>query len=87
MWILYAFGSAIFAGATSILAKIGIEDIDSHLATALRTTVVLVFSWKFVFITGSQEQVSDISLKSYVFLLITGTMTGASWLCYIKAIQ
>ena len=87
MWILYAFGSALFAGATSILAKIGIEEVDSHLATALRTIVVLVFSWLMVFIVGSQNQLTAISLKSYIFLILSGMATGASWLCYFKALQ
>lgn len=87
MWILYAFGSALFAGATSILAKIGIEEVDSHLATALRTIVVLVFSWLMVFIIGSQNQLTAISIKSYVFLILSGMATGASWLCYFKALQ
>ena len=87
MWILYAFGSAFFAGATSILAKIGIEDVDSHVATALRTIVVLIFSWLMVFIVGSQSQLVDISIKSYIFLILSGMATGASWLCYFKALQ
>ena len=87
MWILYALGSALFAGATSILAKIGIEEVDSHLATALRTIVVLVFSWLMVFIVGSQNQLTAISIKSYVFLILSGMATGASWLCYFKALQ
>ena len=87
MWILYAFGSALFAGATSILAKIGIEDVDSHVATALRTIVVLIFSWMMVFIVGSQSQLVDISIKSYIFLILSGMATGASWLCYFKALQ
>lgn len=87
MWILYAFGSALFAGATSILAKIGIEEVDSHLATALRTIVVLVFSWLMVFIVESQNQLTAISIKSYVFLILSGMATGASWLCYFKALQ
>lgn len=87
MWILYAFGSALFAGATSILAKIGIEEVDSHLATALRTIVVLVFSWLMVFIVGSQNQLTAISIKSYIFLILSGMATGASWLCYFKALQ
>lgn len=87
MWILYAFGSALFAGATSILAKIGIEEVDSHLATALRTIVVLVFSWLMVFIVGSQNQLTAISIKSYIFLILSGVATGASWLCYFKALQ
>ena len=87
MWILYAFGSALFAGATSILAKIGIEDVDSHVATALRTSVVLIFSWLMVFIVGSQSQLVDISIKSYIFLILSGMATGASWLCYYKALH
>ena len=87
MWILYAFGSALFAGATSILAKIGIEDVDSHVATALRTIVVLIFSWLMVFIVRSQSQLVDISIKSYIFLILSGMATGASWLCYFKALQ
>ena len=87
MWILYAFGSALFAGVTSILAKIGIEDVDSHVATALRTIVVLIFSWMMVFIVGSQSQLVDISIKSYIFLILSGMATGASWLCYFKALQ
>lgn len=87
MWILYAFGSALFAGATSILAKIGIEDVDSHVATALRTIVVLIFSWLMVFIVGSQSQLVDISIKSYIFLILSGMATGASWLYYFKALQ
>ena len=87
MWILYAFGSALFAGATSILAKIGIEDVDSHVATALRTIVVLIFSWLMVFIVGSQSQLVDISIKSYIFLILSGMATGASWLCYFKSLQ
>ena len=87
MWILYAFGSALFAGATSILAKIGIEYVDSHVATALRTIVVLIFSWLMVFIVGSQNQLVDISIKSYIFLILSGMATGASWLCYFKALQ
>ena len=87
MWILYAFGSALFAGATSILAKIGIEDVDSHVATALRTIVVLIFSWLMVFIVGSQSQLVDISIKSYIFLILYGMAKGASWLCYFKSLQ
>lgn len=87
MWILYAFGSALFAGATSILAKIGIEDVDSHVATALRTIVVFIFSWLMVFIVGSQSQLVDISIKSYIFLILSGMATGASWLYYFKALQ
>lgn len=87
MWVLYAFASAIFAGATSILAKVGIKDVDSHVATAIRTIVVLVFSWMMVFIVGSQWTLNEISTKSYIFLILSGMATGASWLCYFKALQ
>lgn len=76
-----------FCRCTSILAKIGIEDVDSHVATALRTIVVLIFSWLMVFIVGSQNQLTAISIKSYVFLILSGMATGASWLCYFKALQ
>ncbi|WP_455504799.1 EamA family transporter [Clostridium sp.] len=87
MWILYAFGSAFFAGATSILAKIGVKDIDSHVATAIRTIVVLIFSWIMVFIVGSQGTIGNISGKTLKFLILSGFATGASWLCYFKALQ
>lgn len=87
MWILYAFGSAFFAGATSILAKIGVKDIDSHVATAIRTIVVLIFSWIMVFIVGSQGTIGNISGKALTFLILSGFATGASWLCYFKALQ
>lgn len=87
MWVLYAFASAVFAGTTSILVKMGIKDVDSHVATAIRTIVVLVFSWMMVFVVGSQWTVNDISIKSYVFLILSGLATGASWLCYFKALQ
>lgn len=87
MWVLYAFASAVFAGTTSILAKMGIKDVDSHVATAIRTIVVLVFSWMMVFVVESQWTVNDISIKSYVFLILSGLATGASWLCYFKALQ
>ena len=87
MWILYAFGSAFFAGATSILAKIGVKDIDSHVATAIRTIVVLIFSWIMVFIVGSQGTIGNISGKTLKFLILSGFATGASWLCYYKALQ
>ena len=87
MWILYAFGSAFFAGATSILAKIGVKDIDSHIATAIRTIVVLIFSWIMVFIVGSQGTIGNISGKTLTFLILSGFATGASWLCYFKALQ
>lgn len=87
MWILYAFGSAFFAGATSILAKIGVKDIDSHVATAIRTILVLIFSWIMVFIVGSQGTIGNISGKTLTFLILSGFATGASWLCYFKALQ
>ena len=87
MWLLYAFGSSLFAGMTSILAKIGIKNTDSDLATALRTIVVLLFSWLMVFIVGSQHTIGTISSRSLVFLILSGCATGASWLCYFKALQ
>ncbi|QAT50443.1 EamA family transporter [Caproiciproducens sp. NJN-50] len=87
MWLLYAFGSALFAGMTSILAKIGIKNTDSNLATALRTIVVLLFSWLMVFIVGSQNTIGAISGYSLLFLILSGVATGASWLCYFKALQ
>ena len=87
MWILYAFGSAFFAGATSILAKVGVKDVDSHVATAIRTIVVLIFSWIMVFIVGSQGSIGEISEKTFIFLILSGFATGASWLCYFKALQ
>lgn len=87
MWIVYAFGSAFFAGITSILAKIGIQKTDSNLATALRTTVVLLFSWIMVAIAGSAAQIAEISARSYLFLTLSGLATGASWLCYFRALQ
>ena len=87
MWILYAFGSALFAGITSILAKCGIKKTDSHVATALRTIIVLIFSWLMVFIVQSQNQISTISNKIWLFLILSGFATGASWLCYFKALQ
>ena len=87
MWLVYAAGSAFFAGVTSILAKCGIRRTDSNLATAFRTIVVLVFAWGMVFITGSQGQVTQISGRSLLFLILSGLATGASWLCYFKALQ
>lgn len=87
MWILYAFGSALFAGMTAVLAKIGVKDTDSNLATAIRTVIVLLFSWLMVFIVGSQHTIADISAHSLVFLILSGSATGASWLCYFKALQ
>ena len=87
MWVLYAFGSAFFAGITSILAKCGIKKTDSDAATAVRTGVVLVFSWIMVFIAGSAHTIPLIETKTWVFLVLSGFATGASWLCYFKALQ
>ncbi len=87
MWILLAVGSAVFAALTSILAKIGIEGVNSTLATAIRTVVVLVMAWGMVFLAGSQSGISEISKKSWLFLILSGLATGASWLCYFKALQ
>ena len=87
MWIVYAFGSALFAGLTSILAKCGIRKTDSTVATAIRTIVVLIFSWLMVFVVGSQDQLSTIDGKTLLFLVLSGLATGASWLCYFKALQ
>lgn len=87
MWIAYAFGSALFAGLTSILAKCGIKQTDSNVATALRTIVVLVFSWLMVLVTGADHNFAAVSGKTWCFLLLSGLATGASWLCYFKALQ
>lgn len=87
MWIMFAFGSALFAGLTAILAKCGIRNTDSNVATALRTIVVLAFSWLMVFVTGAQSGMGSISMKTMVFLVLSGVATGASWLCYFKALQ
>ena len=87
MWILFAFGSALFAGLTSILAKCGIRKTDSTVATAIRTIVVLLFSWLMVFVVGSQGTIADISGRTLLFLALSGLATGASWLCYFKALQ
>lgn len=87
MWIMFAFGSALFAGLTAILAKCGIRNTDSNVATALRTIVVLVFSWLMVFVTGAQSGMNSISMKTMVFLVLSGVATGTSWLCYFKALQ
>ena len=87
MWIMFAFGSALFAGLTAILAKCGIRNTDSNVATALRTIVVLAFSWLMVFVTGAQSGMNSISMKTMVFLVLSGVATGASWLCYFKALQ
>ena len=87
MWIVYALAAALFAGMVSILTKIGIKNTDSTLATALRTTVVLVFAWLMVFVVGSQDSVGSVDGRSLVFLLLSGAATGGSWLCYFKALQ
>jgi len=87
MWIAFALLSAFFAAITSILAKIGIEGINSNLATAIRTVVVLIMAWGIVFITGTQNQVSSIGIKSWIFLILSGLATGLSWLFYYKALQ
>lgn len=87
LWLFFAFGSAFFAGITAILAKIGIEHINSTLATAVRTIVVLIFSWLMVFVVGSQKTIGQISGRTLLFLVLSGLSTGASWLCYFKALQ
>lgn len=87
MWFVFALLSAVFAAVTSILAKIGIENVASNLATAIRTVVVVVMSWIMVFVTNQQGGISDISKKSWIFLILSGLATGLSWLCYYKAIQ
>ena len=87
MWLLFAFGSALFAGLTAILAKCGIRNTDSNVATALRTGVVLVFSWLMVLVVGAQSGIRDISAKILIFLILSGLSTGISWLCYFKALQ
>ena len=87
LWILFAFGSAFFAGITAVLAKIGIEHINSTLATAVRTVVVLAFAWLMVFVVGSQNTIGQITGNTLLFLILSGLSTGASWLCYFKALQ
>ena len=87
MWLLFAILSSVFAALTSILAKIGIEDVNSNLATAIRTAVVLIVSWGMVFLTNAQKEIGEISEKSWLFLILSGFATGASWLCYYKALQ
>ncbi|WP_099203650.1 EamA family transporter [Miniphocaeibacter massiliensis] len=87
MWILLAFGAAIFAGITAILSKIGVEDVDSNLATSIRTTVVLISAWILVFITGVVKEISEITTRTLFFLMLSGFSTGASWICYFKAIK
>lgn len=87
MWFVFALLSSIFAALTSILAKVGIDGVNSNLATAIRTVVVVVMSWGMVFITHAQNGLTSISKKSWIFLIISGIATGASWLCYYKALQ
>ena len=87
MWVLFAFGSAFFAGITAILAKVGIRNTDSDTATAIRTVVVLLFSWLMAWISGSIGQLSSVSAKTWLFLVLSGLATGASWLCYFRALQ
>lgn len=87
MWFIFALLSAIFAALTSILAKIGIEGVNSNLATAIRTVVVVIMSWGMVFLTNAQGGITDIDKKSWLFLILSGLSTGASWLCYYKALQ
>lgn len=87
MWLIFAILSAVFAALTSILAKVGIDGVNSNLATAIRTIVVVAMAWLMVFITGRQHGIAEISGKSWLFLILSGLATGASWLCYYKAIQ
>ena len=87
MWFIFALLSAVFAALTSILAKVGIDGVNSNLATAIRTVVVVVMAWGMVFLTSAQTGLSQISRKSWIFLILSGLATGASWLCYYKALQ
>ena len=87
MWFWFALGSAVFAALTSILAKIGIEGVNSNLATAIRTMVVVVMAWGMVFLTNAQKGIAGISRRSWIFLILSGLATGASWLCYYRALQ
>lgn len=87
MWLIFAIGSAVFASLTSILAKVGIEGVNSNLATAIRTFVVLIMAWGMVFLTHAQTGIGSISRKSWLFLILSGLATGASWLCYYRALQ
>lgn len=87
MWFIFAFLSAIFAALTSILAKVGIDGVNSNLATAIRTVVVVVMAWGMVFLTNAQKGLSEIGTKSWIFLILSGLATGVSWLCYYKALQ
>ena len=87
MWLLFAVLSSVFAALTSILAKVGIDGVNSNLATAIRTVVVLVIAWGMVFLTNAQSGIADIGKKSWLFLILSGLATGASWLCYYRALQ
>lgn len=87
MWLIFAILSSVFAALTSILAKIGIDGVNSNLATAIRTAVVLAMSWLMVFVTSAQSGISEINKRSWIFLILSGLATGASWLCYYKALQ
>ena len=87
MWLILAIGASVFAALTSILAKVGIENVNSNLATAIRTFVVLIMSWGMVFLTNAQGGILEISKRSWLFLILSGLATGASWLCYYKALQ
>ena len=87
MWLIFALLSAVFAALTSILAKVGIDNVNSNLATAIRTVVVVIMAWGMVFLTNAQSGISEISRKSWLFLILSGLATGASWLCYYKALQ
>lgn len=87
MWFVFALGSAVFAALTSILAKVGIEGVNSNLATAIRTVVVVVMAWVMVFLTNAQGGLPEISRKSWIFLILSGLATGASWMCYYRALQ
>lgn len=87
MWAVYALLSAVFAAFTSIFAKIGVNNVNSNLATAIRTVVVLIMAWGIVFATGTQSQIADISRKSWIFLFLSGMATGLSWMCYYRALQ
>ena len=87
MWFVLALGSSLFAAATSILAKVGVSNVNSNLATAIRTSVVLVMAWGMVFMTNAQQGIDQISRRSWLFLILSGLATGASWLCYYKALQ
>ena len=87
MWFIYAILAAVFAAATSLLAKAGIEGVNSHLATAIRTVVALIMAWGMVFLTNAQTGIGEISRRSWLFLILSGVATGLSWLCYYKALQ